>query len=154
MRAFRGIYKYFVSLMTLAVVVQIGLAGFGAFDTADKLSSTGSSVDQDTFEHAFFPHSVLGTFIVISGLVLLLISFCTRDGRRMKRSGIIFGLLVLQLMLAWTGASVPFVLGALHPLNAFLILGVLGATTYREWKAVPAESPETEAAPVPAAPAA
>jgi len=150
----RGVYKYFVSLMTLAVVVQIGLAGFGAFDTADKLSNSGSTVDQDTFDNSFGPHAALGTFIVLSGLVLLLISFGTRDGRRMKRAGIIFGLLVLQLILAWTGAAVPFVLGALHPLNAFLILAVLGATTYREWKTVPAESPEIEAAPVPAPPAA
>jgi hypothetical protein len=154
MRVFRGIYKYFVSLMALAIVVQIGLAGFGAFDTADKLSSDGSSVDEKSFENSFGPHAALGTFIVLSGLLLLLFSFGTRDGRRMKRSGIIFGLLVLQLMLAWTGASVPFLLGALHPLNAFLILAVVGTTAYREWKPAVEESPEVEAAPAPAAPSA
>jgi len=130
----KGIYKFWISLMTVAVVVQIGLAGFGAFDTADKLSSDGSTVDESSFEDSFGPHAGLGTLIVLSGLVLLLISFGTRDGRRMKRSGIIFGLLVLQLLLAWTGAAVPFLLGALHPLNAFLILAVLGSTTYSEWK--------------------
>lgn len=147
----RGVYKYFVSIMTVAVVVQIGLAGFGAFDTADKLSSKGSSIDEKSFENSFGPHAALGTFIVLSGLVLLLISFSTRDGRRMKRSGIIFGLLVLQLLLAWFGASVPFLLGALHPLNAFLILAVLGSTAYREWRPAVAESPEAEAEPMPAA---
>src|SRR5215510_14612993 len=134
----RGVYKYFVSLMTLAVVVQIGLAGVGAFDTADKLSHSGSTVDQVIFDNSFGPHAALGTFIVLSGLVLLLISFGTRDGRRMKRSGIIFGLLVLQLILAWTGASAPWLAGVLHPINAFVILGVLGSTAYREWKAEPA----------------
>ena len=134
MEAFRGIYKFWISLMAVAVVVQIGLAGFGAFDTADKLSSDGSTVDQNSFEDSFGAHAALGTLIVISGLVLLLISFGTRDGRRIKRSGIIFGLLVVQLLLAWTGASAPFLLGALHPLNAFLILAVLGSTTYGEWK--------------------
>ena len=148
----RGVYKYFVSIMTVAVVVQIGLAGFGAFDTADKLSSEGSSINEKSFENSFGPHAALGTFIVLSGLVLLLISFGTRDGRRMKRSGIIFGLLVLQLLLAWTGASVPFLLGALHPLNAFLILAVLGTTAYHEWRPAVAESPEAEAEPMPAAP--
>lgn len=150
----RAVYKYFVSLMTIAVVVQIGLAGFGAFDTADKLSSDGATVDQNTFDDSFGPHAALGTFIVLSGLVLLLMSFGTRDGRRMKRSGIIFGLLVLQLLLAWTGASVPFLLGALHPLNAFVILAVVGSTAYREWRPVVAESPEIDAAPAPAPPAA
>src|SRR5215475_3423349 len=115
MGAFRGIYKYFVSLMAIAVVVQIGLAGFGAFDAANKLSDTGTTIDQDSFDRSFDPHAGLGSLIVISGLVLLLISFGTRDGRRMKRAGIIFGLLVLQLILAWTGASVPYLLGVLHP---------------------------------------
>jgi hypothetical protein len=134
--------------MTVAVVVQIGLAGFGAFDTADKLSSDGSTVDENSFEDSFGPHAALGSLIVISGLVLLLFSFGTRDGRRMKRSGIIFGLLVLQLFLAWGGASAPWLAGVLHPINAFVILGVLGSTAYREWKAEPA--PEAEV--VPAAP--
>jgi hypothetical protein len=49
-------------------------------------------------------------------------------------SAIAFGLLVVQLALAWTGASAPYILGALHPINAFLILGVLGSIAYREWK--------------------
>src|SRR5262245_31628011 len=120
MGVFRGIYKYFVSIMAVAVVVQIGLAGYGAFDTANKLSDSGTTVDQDSFDDSFFAHGVLGTLIVISGLVLLLISFGTRDGRRMKRAGIILGLLILQFILAGVGTSVPL-LGVLHPINAFVI---------------------------------
>ena len=65
--------------------------------------------------------------------------------------GILFvGLLVLQILLAWTGGGVPYVFGGLHPLNAFVILGFLGSITYREWKGVRAASPE--AAPATAAP--
>lgn len=141
----RGVYKFFVSLMAVAIVIQIGLAGFGAFDTADKLSSKNSTVDEKSFENSFGPHAALGTLIVISGLVLLLISFGTRDGRRMKRSGIIFGLLVAQLLLAWFGPSVPWLLGVLHPLNAFVILSVVGLTAYQEWTIE--KAPEAEAAP-------
>jgi len=152
MSAFRGIYKYWVTLMTVAVVVQIGFAGMGAFDTADKLSSEGSTVDEKSFEDSFGAHAALGSLIVLSGLLLFLFSLGTRDGSRIKRGGLVFGLLVLQLMLAWTGASAPFILGALHPINAFVILGVLGSTAYREWKTAPAEVPE--AAPATAPPAA
>jgi hypothetical protein len=49
-------------------------------------------------------------------------------------SAIAFGLLVAQLLLAWFGPSAPYILGALHPINAFAILGLLGSITFREWK--------------------
>jgi hypothetical protein len=147
MNAFRAIYKYWVTLMTIAVVVQIGFAGYGAFDTADKLSSEGSTVSEKTFEHSFVPHATLGDFIVISGLLLFLFSLGTRDGARIKRGGLVFGLLVLQLILAWTGAAAPYILGALHPINAFVILGVLGATAAREWRGDRMHRTEPAAAP-------
>jgi hypothetical protein len=43
-------------------------------------------------------------------------------------------LLIIQILLAWTGAAVPFLLGGLHPINALIILGLLGSTTYLVWK--------------------
>jgi hypothetical protein len=39
----------------------------------------------------------------------------------------------LQILLAWFGYDVPLI-GALHPLNAFLILGAVAALTMREWR--------------------
>ncbi len=47
---------------------------------------------------------------------------------------VIFVLLIVQVLLAWAGLEVPGVFGALHPLNAFLILGAVGALTMREWR--------------------
>ena len=44
------------------------------------------------------------------------------------------GLVVVQILLAWTGAAAPYIFGALHPINAFIILGFLGSITYREWR--------------------
>ena len=61
-------------------------------------------------------------------------------------------MLVLQILLAWTGSGAPYVFGGLHPLNAFLILGFLASITYREWKGRGMDS--TEAAPATATPAA
>jgi hypothetical protein len=127
-----AIYRFWVSLMTAAVVVQIGLAGYGSFDVAHKLDK--HTVNQDFFDHAFTPHGILGELIVLSGLVLLLMSFAARGKKRVKMSAIAFGLLVAQLLLGWFGASAPYILGALHPINAFVVLGLLGSITFREWK--------------------
>ncbi len=132
MNAFRAIYRIWVSLMTLAVVVQIGFAGYGAFDTADKVD--GGTVDQDSFEDCFGPHIGFGYIIFLGAIVLLLLSFAARGKQRILRSVAVLVLLVIQILLAWTGGSVPYIFGALHPLNAFIILGLLGSIAYREWK--------------------
>jgi hypothetical protein len=132
MNAFRAIYRFWVSLVTLAVVLQIAFAGYGAFDTADKVD--GGTVDQDSFEDSFGPHIAFGYLIFLATLVLLLLSFGARGKQRILRSVGVVVLLVIQILLAWTGASAPYIFGALHPINAFIILGLLGSITYREWK--------------------
>jgi hypothetical protein len=149
--AFRTIHRFWASLMTLAVVVQIGFAGYGAFSAADKVEDT--SIDSDTFEDGFGPHAALGTLIVLAGLVLLLLSLGTRTRSRILPSLLVFGLLVAQLILGWTGAALPAVTGFLHPINALIILAVLGSFTGRMWRedrrAAPAATPA--ASPPPAA---
>ena len=132
MSVFRTIYRFWVTLMTAAVVLQIAFAGYGAFDTADKVD--GGTVDEDSFENSFDPHIALGYFLFLGSLVLLLLSFGARGRQRILRSVGVVVLLVIQILLAWTGASAPYAAGALHALNAFLILGLLGSITYREWK--------------------
>jgi heme A synthase len=132
MKAFRAIYRVWVSLVTLAVVLQIGFAGYGAFDTADKANN--GTVDEDSFEDSFGLHIGFGYLILLSTLVLLLISFGARGKQRILRSVAVFVLVFLQVILAENGASAPYILGALHPINAFIILGLLGSITWREWK--------------------
>jgi hypothetical protein len=46
-------------------------------------------------------------------------------GRRLKLTGLLFGLLVLQILLAWIGFDQP-VVGFFHPVNALLIVGLTG----------------------------
>jgi heme A synthase len=134
MNAFRGIYRIWATILTAAVVVQIFFAGYGAFDTVDKVSNNGATVDEDSLETSFGAHIGLGYFIFLGTLVFLLISFGTRDRRRIYRALGVVGLVVLQILLAWFGEGVPYVFGGLHPLNAFVILGFLALITYREWK--------------------
>ncbi len=148
MKVFRAIYRFWVSLLTLAVVLQIGFAGYGAFDTADKVD--GGTVNEDSFEDSFGLHMGFGYLIFLGTLVLLLLSFGARGKQRILRSVAVVVLLVIQILLAWSGASAPYAAGALHPLNAFLILGLLGSITYREWKVERAVTGETAVASPPA----
>jgi heme A synthase len=148
--ALRTIHRYWASLITLAVVVQIGFAGYGAFDAADKLGN--GSIDEDTFEDGFGLHAALGSLLVPAGLLLLLVSFGTRSRSRILWSLLAFGLLVVQMILGWTGSELPAVLGFLHPVNALIILAVLGSFTGRMWREdrmMTAAAPTTAAAPPP-----
>jgi hypothetical protein len=141
MNAFRAIYRIWVSILTAAVALQIFFAGYGAFDAAKKLDDEGSTIDQDAFNASFDPHIALGYFL------LLLISFGARGKSRILRSLGVVLLLMLQIVLAWTGYGVPYVAGGLHPINAFIILGFLASITWREWKVERVETAPAAAAP-------
>jgi hypothetical protein len=57
-------------------------------------------------------------------------------------------LLIVQMVLGWTGAELPAVLGFLHPVNALIILALVGRMTGMMWReermaAVPAAAPAT-----------
>ena len=148
MKVFQGIYRVWVTILTAAVALQIFFAGYGAFDAAGKLEDEGSTIDQDAFNSSFDPHIAFGYLIFLGSLVLLLISFGARGKSRILRSLGVVLLVMLQIVLAWTGYGVPYVAGGLHPINAFIILGLLGSTTYLAWKGRldTAESPETAVA--------
>jgi hypothetical protein len=147
MNAFRAIYRIWVSILTAAVALQIFFAGYGAFDAAKKLDDEGSTIDQDAFNASFDPHIALGYFLFLGSLVLLLISFGARGKSRIRRSLGVVLLLMLQIVLAWTGYGVPYIAGGLHPINAFIILGFLASITWREWKVERVETAPAAAAP-------
>ena len=146
MKAFQMIYRVWVSILTAAVVLQIFFAGYGAFDNIHKLDKDGSTIDEDSYNHSFDPHIALGYLIWIGALIFLLISFGTKSRSRIYRALGVFGLVTLQVVLAWIGYGVPYVAGGLHPINAFIILGFLGSITYREWKGDRATAAEPAAA--------
>lgn len=148
MKAFQTIYRVWATILTAAVVLQIFFAGYGAFDTVHKASN--GTVDDDSVETSFGAHIGLGYLILLLTLVFFLISFGTRDRKRIYRALGVFGLVFLQVVLASAGESAPFV-GGLHPVNAFIILGFLGSITYREWKTRSVAEEVAPASPSPAA---
>ena len=131
--AFRSIYRYWAALLVLAVIVQIAFAGYGAFDAAD--TAAGGALDEEAFDDSFGPHAVLGSLLVLASLLLFLFALAARVGRtRVLHSLGIFVLVFVQMLLGWFGESAPWFFGILHPVNAFIILGAIGAVAAREWR--------------------
>ena len=134
MGVLRTIFRYWLWVLLAMVVLQIGFAGYGVFDAASKTDS-GGTLDEDSFNSGFEPHITLGYLLVLAGLITLLLALAARPGRpRVIHALVIFVLLIVQVLLAWFAFGVPAVFGALHPLNAFLILGAVAALTMREWR--------------------
>jgi hypothetical protein len=86
-------------------VVQFVLAGYSAFGGSD-----------------WAPHRIWGDALTALAVVILILAAV---GRReaLQASVVLFVLMLVQNVLAAVGTDVP-VLGALHPLNGLLILGV------------------------------
>lgn len=133
METLRTIFRYWLWLMVLAVIVQIGFAGIGAFGALD--TAIAGSVDEDGFYDEFTLHSVLGTLLVLGGLLTLLLALAARVGKqRVLHSLGLFVLLVAQMILGWSGQELPEVLGFLHPINALVILGGFASLAAQEWR--------------------
>jgi hypothetical protein len=128
----RTIFRYWLWLLLALVVLQIAFAGFGAFDVVEKASSAGASVDEESMDDSWGLHIGFGYLVLLVSLIAFVLALIARVGRqRVLHSLGIFGLVIVQILLAWFGSEVP-IIGALHPVNAFLILGAIGALTMRE----------------------
>ncbi len=132
MQALRTVHRYWLALLTLAIVVQIGAAGYGAFYAADKADPGPLTTKQ--FDHGFSFHAGFGYFIFLGGVVLFLFALGARLGKRAVLLNLaVTVLLFVQILLAQAGASTP-ALGVLHPINALLILGLTASLIYKAWR--------------------
>jgi heme A synthase len=116
-------FRIWASLLSLAVIVQVGLAGYGSFH-AVNVSDDKGSIGKHGVEHGFNAHAGLGYLIFLAAIVLVILAFVARrdapEAARLKWSGIILGLLLVQILLAWIGRAASG-LGALHAMNALAI---------------------------------
>ncbi len=132
MQALRAVHRCWLALVTLAIVVQIGAAGYGAFYAADNVDPGPLTTKQ--FDHGFSFHAGFGYFIFLGGIVLLLLALAARLGKRAVLLNLAVPvLLTIQIVLAWIGSGTPAV-GVLHPINAFLLLGLTGSLVYEAWR--------------------
>jgi uncharacterized membrane protein YhaH (DUF805 family) len=131
----RTVYWFWSIVVLVMVVLQIGFAGYGAFYAAHKLEDEGSSITDKTFEDGFGIHIGFGYLVWLAVMVLLVIGLIAGVGRwRLGKHGVLALLLTLQVVLAWGGESSPAV-GVFHPLNAFVILGLILSIVWDGWQA-------------------
>jgi hypothetical protein len=151
----RTIYRYWITLIWLAVVAQIAGAAYGAFYSAQKLGDqTGSDeqkkISEEVFDHGFGFHNGFGYLIFLASVVLLLLALAARLGKRRILFALAVPLVVaLQIVLAWISEEVHGV-GILHGINALVVFGLTGYLTGEEWRAHRAPA-MTEAHATPAA---
>jgi Family of unknown function (DUF6220) len=151
----RTIYRFWITLLWLAVVAQIAAAAYGAFYTADKLNSQSGpdasrTVNETMFDHGFGFHTAFGYVIFLGSVLLLVFALVARPGRRGVLLVLAVPILVaLQIVLAWISEGVHSV-GILHGLNALVIFGLTGYLTGEAWRTRRASASATAAtAPAP-----
>jgi hypothetical protein len=147
--AVRTIYRYWAWLVFAAIVIQVGLSGYGAFYAANKLDGEGATIDEDVFFDGFGIHAGVGYLVVLLVLLFLIFAFAGRvRGRQLQLTGALFGLMIVQVLLAWFGFEVPAI-GFFHPVNALVIFLIAGWLALTEWRRT---DTDTTAAPATTAP--
>lgn len=153
MQVLRTIYRYWLTLLFVAVIAQIAAAAYGGFYAAQKLGDQNGSdehklISEKVFDHGFGFHTGFGYFIFLGAVILLLLALAARLGKRR----VLFALAVpvaiaVQIVLAWISESVHGV-GILHGLNALVVFGLTGYLTGEAWRAAraPAASPAAASA--------
>lgn len=148
----KTVYRFWITIIWLAVVAQIAGAAYGAFYSAQKLGDQSGAdeqklISEKVFDHGFGFHTGFGYLIFLGSVLLLLIALAARLGRRRVLWALAVPLLVaLQIVLAWISEGVHAV-GILHGLNALVIFGLTGYLTGEAWRekramtATPAASP-------------
>jgi hypothetical protein len=131
---FRAVYKFWVLILVIMVIVQIGAAGYGAFNAAHDVSDT-TPVTNHQWDHGFNFHDGFGYLILLVSIPLFLFALGAKLGRKwVLLSAAVPLLVLLQIVLARVAESSSPAVGALHPINAFVILGLLGLLAHKSWR--------------------
>jgi hypothetical protein len=123
-RVTRSILRYLYPLYVLLIVLQVYFAGEGIFGAGDSSIEDANSLNL---------HRDFGFFIAQPGALLLLILalLAWMPNTRLRVLSILLPiLLIVQSILPSAGRWVA----ALHPVNAFIILGLVGYLASSLWR--------------------
>ena len=140
MQALRTVYRYWLTLLFVAVIAQIAGAAYGAFYAAQKLGDQKGSdeqkmISEKVFDHGFGFHTAFGYFIFLAAVILLLLALAARLGKTRVLWALAVPVAVaLQIVLAWISEGVHAV-GILHGINALVVFGLTGYLTGQAWRA-------------------
>ena len=140
MKVLGTVFRYWLTLLFVAVIAQIAGAAYGAFYAAQKLGDQKGPdehklISEKAFDHGFGFHTGFGYIIFLASILLLLLALAARLGKRR----VLFALAVpvavaVQIVLAWASESVHAI-GILHGINALVIFALVGYQTGEEWRA-------------------
>jgi hypothetical protein len=133
----RTAFRIIASLLSLAVIVQVGMAGYGAYNALDKADDAGS-VTKKTIENGFDPHGIFGIVVLALMVVLVLVALFART--HMRTASILLGLGIVQMLFAIAAESAAWV-GFFHGVNALAIAGIAGSLAGNEWREARLASP-------------
>ena len=148
-------YRVVAGLIALGVLVQAASVAFGWFQVIHDVEN-GQIFDENAeFNLGHLVHLFGGLYAIpLLGLILLGVSFGAARSvpQARKWAGIVLGLIVLQVALAFAGFIVAPVLGALHGINALLLLGAALRAVALTRTATPASGAGAPAEGIPAQP--
>jgi hypothetical protein len=127
----RSLFRWLTSILFAAVVIQVGLAGYGAFDAIHKAKS--APVSKKALEDSFGAHGVFGYIVLLVMLVAFIVASSGGLGSaKTKWAGGILVLGILQAVLGGVSPSVP-ALGFLHGINALAIYAAVALLAHKTW---------------------
>ncbi|TDO62428.1 hypothetical protein EV651_10642 [Kribbella sp. VKM Ac-2571] len=142
----RSVYRALAGLIAILVIVQamaIALAWFTVLKDVDG----GLVFDKNSDANVgHMIHTIVGSGVIpLLAILLLIVSFFAKVDGGVKWALYVFGLVALQFGLAALSFSVSAV-GALHGLNAFVLMAVAGMAARRA-AAQPVPAPAASPAP-------
>ena len=132
MSALRKAYSVAGALLMLQFFLQLYFIA-GALFTIVNANDNAKDVyaafkNSDTFAGL---HALNGDLTALTILIMLILSFAARLPRQTKiMNGVLFALILVQVVLAHTGIAV---ISALHGINALVLVGLGGFLTGRNW---------------------
>ncbi len=149
----RNAYRILAIIIAVEVVIQamamvFAVAGLGIWvDEGGVLDKAAFESDDLSFTGVggFIIHGINGMMIIpLLGLVLLILSFFAKIPGGVKWAAIVLAAIVVQVFLGIFGHESAYI-GALHGLNAFILMGSAGNAA-RLAKAADATTPSTPVA--------
>jgi len=121
----RSTYRVLAILIAVVVVLQAASIAFAWFDVLSAVDDGKAFSDIEDRNAGHNMHSIGAILIAVLGLLLLIVSFFAKIPDGVKWAGIVFGVVVLQWVLAIVAFGVPAI-GFLHGINALVLAGVAG----------------------------
>lgn len=122
----KATYMWLSRLIALGVVLQAAFIALGTFAIFNEAEDGKVFTKDSEYNAGQSLHSIFGLGIIpLLALLLLIISFFAKVPGGVGLAGGVFGLVVLQILLAIFSFPAP-VIGLLHGINAFVIAGVAG----------------------------